>query len=131
MTTTSDMMKTMSVDMQGVDMQLMQDCIEACTACMQACTMCADADATDGADMARCASLCASTADMCSAMMMTMMRPAGFDREGMMSMLSACMTMCRACADECNSHDMDHCRMCAQVCTNCADACEKLMASMG
>jgi len=127
----SEMMGTMSTGtdaMHGMDLQLMADCIEACAACEQACTMCSDACATEG--MGVCASRCATCADVCSAMMRMMMRPAGMDRTAMMAMLDACAIMCRATAMECASHDNEYCQMCATVCTNCAEACEAMLASM-
>jgi hypothetical protein len=127
---TAEMMDSMPMMMQGMDMKMMQDCIEACSAAEQACTMCADSDTAEG--MGRCASMCTMTADVAATLMRMMLRPMGFDMPSMMAMLEACMTMCRACADECMMHaDMSEtCKMCAQVCTNCADACSAMMASM-
>jgi hypothetical protein len=127
---TAEMMGTMSMNMQGMDMKMMQDCIEACSAAEQACVMCADADASE--NMGRCASMCTMTADVTNTMMRMMMRPMGMDMKSMMAMLEACMTMCRACAEECITHAemSEHCKMCAQVCMNCADACEAMMGSM-
>jgi hypothetical protein len=34
-----------------------------------------------------------------------------------------CEKACRMCAEECNKHNYDHCRTCAEMCTACADAC--------
>lgn len=133
MNMTAEMMKSMSGEMGGMpalDMALMQECIEACSACEQACTMCADAGMADG--MVRCMSMCTNCADVCNTTMRMMMRPTGFDMAVTMAMLKACATMCMACADECNDHAAmsETCRMCAQACMACAEACNAMMAGM-
>jgi hypothetical protein len=123
-------MDMMSMNMPGMDMKMMQDCMEACSAAEQASTMCADA--ASGDQMGKMGSMCASTADLCNSMMRMMMRPMGFDMGAMKAMLDATATMCRACAEQCMTHaDMsDDAKMCAQVCQNCASACEALAGSM-
>lgn len=134
MSMTSKMMDT-SMEMQhmqGMDMTMMQELIEACSACEQACTVCADSSMSMGADMAKCMSMCMDTADMCNTMMRMMLRPSGYDMPSMMAMMQACMMMCMACADECMKHaDMnEQYRMCAQACQQCAKACESMMGAM-
>jgi hypothetical protein len=64
--------------------------------------------------------------------MRMMMRPAGYDRAVMTSMMTACMAMGEACAAECRGHaDMaDHCRICASACQAMVDACRSMMAAM-
>ncbi|MEX1077903.1 MAG: hypothetical protein WED09_02190 [Homoserinimonas sp.] len=126
----AEVMSMFSMEMEGMDTKVMQECMEACSAAEQACTMCADA--ASGDQMARMASMCMSNADMCHTMMRMMMRPMGSDRASMMAMLEACMTMNKACADACTaqSGSSDHAKMCAQVCMDCAAACEAMMASM-
>ncbi|HEY0259702.1 MAG TPA: hypothetical protein VGC18_07615 [Lacisediminihabitans sp.] len=124
------MMDMMSMTMPGMDMALMQGCLEACSAAEQASTMCADASSGEG--MGRMMSMCMDTADMTNTMMRVVMRPMGHDTGTMMSMLTATATMCMACADECSAmaEISDHAKMCAQVCMNCAQACQALMDSM-
>lgn len=127
----TDMMSsTSSPMMASMDMQKMQECMDACMACEQACTMCADA--CTGEEMGRCASMCATAADMSMAMMRMMMRPMGMHRESMMAMFDASATMMRACAEECSSHEEmhDQFRMCASACMAAADACESMRSSM-
>ena len=102
----ADMMKSMPMaGMAGMQMPMMQDCIEACSAAAMAATMCADADGGEG--MGRCASMCMSTADVATTMMRMMMRPAGYDMGVMTSMMTACMTMGEACAAECDDARRD------------------------
>lgn len=127
----ADMMKSMPMSgMTGMDMPMMQECIEACSAASMAATMCADACGSDG--MGRCASMCMSTADVATAMMRMMMRPAGYERELMTSMMTTCMAMGEACAAECQKHAdvSEHCRICASACKAMVDACASAMSSM-
>ena len=126
-----DMMKSMPAEKtMGMDMMMMQEAIEACSAAAMAATMCADSDT--GMDMAKCSSMCMNTADVATTMMRMMMRPAGYDMASMRAMLMATMEMGRACSAECMMHaDMDeHCRMCAKACDAMVMACEKVANSM-
>jgi hypothetical protein len=38
-------------------------------------------------------------------------------------MVKLCEEICTECAEECENHDMDHCRNCAGACRACAGAC--------
>jgi len=37
-----------------------------------------------------------------------------------------CADVCRACAEECSRHDMDHCQQCAEACRRCEQACSDM-----
>ena len=127
----ADVMSSMAMPkLTGMDMPMLQECIEACSAASMAATMCADSDAGD--TMARCASMCMNTADVSTTMMRMMMRPAGYDLGSMTTMMSACMAMGEACAMECETHaDMsEHCRICASACRAMIDACTRAMSSL-
>ncbi|PJJ70617.1 hypothetical protein CLV46_0139 [Diaminobutyricimonas aerilata] len=126
----NEMMGDRMRSMQGMDMDMMQRCMETLTAAEQACVMCADGDAEAG--MAMCASMCMNCADVSSAMMRMMLRPSGFEMQSMMAMMQATMTMMTACAEECEKHaDMhEHCKLCAQACRTAAEAMDDMMASM-
>jgi hypothetical protein len=134
MNMTMDMMKgamtASDLPMKDLDMSTMQECIEALSACMQACIMCADADAGEG--MGRCGAMCSNCADVCDTMMRMMLRTSGYDMQVMMSMMEACVTMCRACSAECMTHAemSEHCRMCAMACDQAVTAMEKMMGAM-
>lgn len=126
------MMENHKKDMpaSGMDMAMMQECIEACSACEQACTTCAGM--MTGMDMAMCANMCMNAADTSNAMMRMMMRPNGMHMDSFMAMLQATTAMASACADECMKHsDMsDDCRMCSEVCRQCAMEIQKMMDAM-
>ncbi|WP_419150467.1 four-helix bundle copper-binding protein [Paraburkholderia kururiensis] len=34
--------------------------------------------------------------------------------------------LCDACAAQCEKHEHEHCRQCAQACRNCAEACRAM-----
>jgi len=132
MNTTMQMMEMHLKDMpmQGMDMTVMQECIEACSACEQACTMCADSMMGDGMAMGR--SMCATMADMAGTMTRAMLRPNGMHMESMMAMHAATVTMANACADECMKHAgmSEDARMCAEACRQCAMCAQKMMDAM-
>lgn len=128
----ADMMRSMpaAAESSGVDMAMMQQCIEACSAASMAATMCADADGGEG--MGRCASMCMNTADVATTTMRMMMRPGGYDVNVMTMMMQACQAMGEACAAECEQHAAmsEHCRICASACRAMVDACSSAMAGM-
>ncbi|MCU1443054.1 MAG: hypothetical protein JWQ59_1204 [Cryobacterium sp.] len=132
MNMTMQMMELHQKDMpmSGMDMSMMQECIEACSAAEQACTMCAGS--MMGEDMMMCSGMCMNCADTCNTMMRMMMRPNGMHMDSMSAMLTATMAMCNACADECMKHAemSEECRMCADVCRQCAMTCQKMMDAM-
>ena len=116
--------------MQGMDMTMMQECLEACSAVSMCATMCADADMGEG--MGRCAVMCSNMADVASTTMRMMMRPSGYDMGVMRAMMSACMTMGEACAAECRMHAemSEHCRICMMACDAMVASLRKMTDSM-
>ena len=125
------MMEMHSDAMQGMDLGVMQECTEACSACEQACTMCAGSMAMSP-EMAMCAGMCQNAADMANTMMRMMLRPNGMNGPAMMALLQAMVVTCMGCADECEAMaDMNaDCALCAEVCRQCAMACQKMVDSM-
>ena len=109
-------------------------CIEACAECTQTCTVCADACLGEDnvAEMVTCIRLNLDCADVCHVTGTLMTRPSHRDAPALRAQLQACVEICRACADECDSHGdhMDHCRVCAEACRACAVACETMMAAL-
>lgn len=133
---TMEMMKSMSMDdmPQGMtmDMDAMQECMQAMNACSMAAAMCAGSDMMKGAEMAACCAMCSNMAEMAQATMHMMMRPAGMDMMVVQAMMTACMTMAKACSAECKMHADMHemCRYCAMACDDMIMKCEAMMASM-
>lgn len=133
---TMEMMKSMSMgDMpNGMTMNVdaMQECMQAMNACSMAASMCAGGDMMMSAEMAACCAMCMNMAEMAEATMHMMMRPAGMDMGVMKAMMTACMTMGKACAAECRTHAGvgEMCRYCAMACDDMVMKCEVMMASM-
>ncbi|MFC7070833.1 four-helix bundle copper-binding protein [Halobaculum lipolyticum] len=100
-----------------------RECIEICNEAAEVCEWCADECLGDEA-MERCARLCRDVADLASLHARFMARDSGFSA----SLADACAEACEACAAECEQHDADHCRVCAEVLTECAESCRAMTA---
>jgi len=44
--------------------------------------------------------------------------------------LETCIRACELCAAECEGHEHEHCRLCAQMCRECAEDCRKALAGV-
>ncbi|MBK0394942.1 four-helix bundle copper-binding protein [Ramlibacter algicola] len=102
------------------------DCIAACNACEVACLHCASAclQEPDVKMMARCIARDMDCAQLCQTAVALM--AGGSDLAP--ALCKVCEQACRACAEECVKHDMDHCQQCAEACRRCADACASMAA---
>lgn len=100
-------------------------CIRACNACVRACEYCADAclNSDTVAMMTECIRTCRDCADACSLCMRFMAR----NSDLVVEMCRLCAIACDICAEECEQHDHDHCRRCAEACRRCAEACRQVM----
>ena len=103
------------------------DCIDILQACAQTCQSCADADLGEPElkQMVRCVRLNHDCADVCATTARLLSRPSMIAPEIWLAQLQACITACRACAEECQQHAQhhEHCRMCADTCRQCIAAC--------
>lgn len=99
-------------------------CIDACNACADACDRCAAAclREEDPAEMARCIALDMDCAAICRLAAGYMARGS----ENAESICALCTEICEACFGECATHDMDHCKACAEACRRCADECRRM-----
>ena len=118
-----------------IDRDLLVECIAACSDCAQACTHCADAclSEPDVASLVRCIRTDLDCADVCAATGRVISRQAERDAGISRALLEACMTACRACGEECESHaqhGMEHCAVCAERCRRCEEACGRLAGAM-
>ena len=111
------------------DLPKVRAAIDAALACASACAVCSDAclHGDDPASMVscidhdlRCVAICQATAEILS-------RP-GSHGQAWRDVVRACAAVCRECAEECASHDHEHCQICAEACRRCADACEALLS---
>jgi hypothetical protein len=118
----------------GGDRDVIVRCIEACIDSAAACTSCADADLgeSDLPELVRCIRLCLDCADICDATGRIVTRQTESEGSVVRATVEACVTICRACREECERHaeHHEHCRICAQSCGRCEQACNALLASI-
>ena len=134
MTTTMPMLETYPRKID-LDRRSLASTIDTVLECGEACTECAAACLREGdiAALARCIRLDMDCADVCTATARVLSRHTEDDAGLTRAMLEACITACRACAEECAKHadHHEHCRICADACTRCERACGELLASVG
>jgi len=99
--------------------------------CALMCTSCADACSAEEMDMRQCIRTCSDCADICGATARVAVRRTGEDVGMIRAQLQACITACDLCAAECEKHDHEHCRLCAEMCRECAADCRKALAGLG
>ena len=75
-------------------------------------------------------SACSDCADVCGATARLMVRRTGQDIEMLRVQMEACIRACEICAAECERHDHEHCKLCAQMCRECADDCRKALPTV-
>jgi hypothetical protein len=117
-----------------LDKEKLAACIGACFECAQACTGCADACLAEDmiAELTRCIRTDLDCTDICAVTGSVLTRQTGTDSEIVTTLLDACRTACRVCAEECerHAHMHEHCRICAEACHQCESACAELAGSL-
>jgi hypothetical protein len=98
--------------------------------CSLMCTSCADACLAEEMDMAQCIRTCLDCADVCAATARLAVRRTGQDIEMLRAQIETCIRACELCGAECERHDHDHCRLCAEMCRECADDCRRALPSV-
>jgi hypothetical protein len=104
-----------------------QACIEACLACVAACRHCASACLREEEvqHMKDCIQLdmeCAALCDATAAILSISGRQAK-------EMAALCAGICDQCGAECERHQHDHCKACAEACRICAEKCRAVTAA--
>jgi len=121
-------------DVRGNVNQALIAAIDASHACAQTCTSCADACLAEEMvrELRQCIRLNVDCADVCAATATLATRRTGSNEEVIRKMLDACVTACRMCAEECESHASmhEHCRICAAACRECELACQKALSTI-
>ena len=111
-----------------LNVQQMQECLEACLACLRACEVCAEACLDEPQlDMLRtCVQLDRDCADTCAFTARLLMRASLLHPTA----CAMCAEAGAACAAECEKHAAhhDHCRLCAEACRRCEALCRALAA---
>lgn len=108
-------------------------CIEACLESAQACISCADSCLAEAATarLDRCIRLSLDCAEACAATGQMLTRRALPNATLRRRMVETCADLCRACAEECDRHGVEHahCRVCAEACLACERACRAVALS--
>ena len=110
------------------------DCLRACSDCSIACIGCADACIAEEqiAELRECIRLnldCANLAATTGAVIARLTKP---HKAPMTALLNTTIAACHACAELCDQHSdrYAHCRSCAGCCRACAHACAALLEAM-
>ena len=115
----------------GIDTQLLAKTLDALSDCASTCVLCADACLAedDLAGLVKCVNLNLDCADVCSATSRVLSRRTEHDPNVARPVLTACIAVCKSCADECGRHapHMPHCATCAESCRACEQACRELL----
>ena len=98
-----------------------QSSFDVAMKCAVECEHCAEA-CMGNPDMLKCARTCLDCAEMCRTISTYMVRGSRFIPQ----LTKACAEICQACADECGSHNMDHCKKCAQACREAVEEYNKI-----
>ena len=98
--------------------------------CSLFCTSCADACLAEDMDMTQCIRTCLDCADICAATASVGVRRSGRNVEMLRAQIETCIRACALCAEECERHDHEHCRLCAQMCRGCADDCRSALPTV-
>ncbi|WP_309112640.1 four-helix bundle copper-binding protein [Saccharothrix sp.] len=131
--TTMPMLETYPADI-NLDRTALAAAIDSLISCAEACTACADACLSEDAvpELTKCIRTNMDCADICGATARVLSRHTGYDANISRSLLEACATACKSCADECARHQdrHEHCRICAEACHSCELACRDLLTAM-
>ena len=115
---------------QGHVNQPLGDAVHHAMYCAKMCLSCADACLAEPMDMTQCIRACLDCADVCDATANIGLRRSGSNETVLREMLEQCARVCDACAAECDSHDHEHCKLCAIMCRECADDCRNAALSL-
>ena len=94
----------------------LNECVTECHRNISACL-----EEEDVSMMARCIELNIDCSEICSVTAAFVAR----NSESTATILALCGEICKACGDECQKHDADHCQRCATICFECAQMCEE------
>lgn len=109
--------------------QVVMDALRAAAECVEVTTSCADACLAEdsAASMRGCIRSCLDAADVNTALVRVLPRATEPANATLRTLLTAAAQACRDCAERCRLHAdaHDHCRVCAEVCEQTAEACER------
>ena len=71
---------------------------------------------------------CIKTDQICAAICNTTAQLLSYGYENVDKMMQECQQICTQCAEECEKHEHDHCKKCAEACKTCAEACANYLS---
>ena len=110
--------------------QALGDAVHHLMYCSKMCLSCADSCAAEKMDMTQCIRLCLDCSDVCEAAARLGLRRTGSNEAIVREMLEFCDRVSDECAAECEKHDHEHCKLCAQICRECAEDCRNAAQSV-
>ena len=97
------------------------ECAAACNHCYSACLQ-----EQHIKMLSRCIQLDRDCSDICHLTAKLLQSGSEVSRET----LRLCITICEACADECERHSkMEHCKECAAACRKCVEECSRALGA--
>ena len=117
-------------DVQGHVNHPLGDAVHHAMYCAKMCLSCADACTAEEMDMTQCVRSCLDCAEVCDTTARLGLRRSGSNELVLREMLEFCARVCDLCAAECEQHDHEHCRLCAQMCRECAEDCRTAAATI-
>ena len=103
-----------------------QKLLDALYNCITHCNHCADAclDTDNIKMMVDCIRTDRASAEVCSTTAKLLAMDSAFAK----AMVEKCHEICIQCAEECEGHENQHCKDCAEACRACAAACKEYLA---
>lgn len=99
----------------------LNECVIACETCAAACL-----EEENVKKMSNCIKLDRDCADICSLGVQLLARNSGLSE----SYIGLCADICSKCAEECEKHEHDHCRICAEACRKCEETCKSYLDNL-
>ncbi|HLV40704.1 MAG TPA: four-helix bundle copper-binding protein [Brumimicrobium sp.] len=97
----------------------LENCIIHCNHCADACL-----DEKNVSHMVDCIRTDRVCAEICTALKNIL----SISYTNVGGLVEYCQQICRECADECGSHEAQHCKDCAEACRKCEQACREYLA---
>lgn len=94
--------------------------------CSAMCASCADACAAEEMDMRQCIRTCLDCSDICEAASKVALRRTGSNEGVLRAALDLAVKAAETCAQECEKHDHEHCKLCAEMCREVVEDCRNV-----
>ena len=98
--------------------------------CSTMCASCADACAAEKMDMRQCIRTCLDCADICEATSKVALRRTGSNEAVLRAALDLAIASTEICAEECEKHDHEHCKLNAEMCRECSAECRAALGTL-